>query len=118
MYYLTIALFYSESYDLMRKQTQPPGMGKPGYKFTLNPDAALLTQHMLFASATLFGVGFWLRGVFVTKPPDCGAPANGALLGVFDLLENRWRYFAGSCSVLVLVLYMYTIFLVSSKFSN
>jgi hypothetical protein len=138
VYYLTVALFYSESYNLMRKDNTCSGgesnkadfpsqselpprsrimsmlqrKAKPGYYYELNPDAALVAQNVLFASATLFGAWFWLRGVFgFAELPlaegsssgcgsDAGESAKGALLGVFNLFDDRWRRFAAACSVI------------------
>ncbi|KAK4199856.1 hypothetical protein QBC40DRAFT_202048, partial [Triangularia verruculosa] len=149
VYYLTVTLFYSESYNLIRKdntcssrsedppsQLEPPDphrshgdrvperKPKPGYYYELNPDAALVAQNVLFASTTLFGAWFWLRGVFgfaewslVESSPECGSDAGesakGALLGVFNLFDDRWRRFAAACSIitgllLVLILSVHT----------
>lgn len=141
VYYLTIALFYSESYNLTRKDNAPSSnvssstdrkseegissvqrvlrdsrgeidrvpelKPNPGYYYELNPDSALVAQTILFASSTLFGAWFWLRGVFgfAESSSECGGDigksAKGALLGVFRLFDDRWRRFGAACSVIV-----------------
>ena len=82
VYYLTVALFYAESYNLMRKNN-----GEKGYSYTLNPDAALVAQNVIFTSTTFFSTWFWMRGVFKTQPLECGT-AKMALIGVFDLQKT------------------------------
>jgi hypothetical protein len=124
VYYLTIALFYSESYNLTSKTTEGGINPRPrkGYRYILKPDAALVAQNVLFSSTTLFGVWFWLRGVFTLQSPECH-PAYGALLATFELQDGRWRYFAASFGViggaiLALILHTHVASLVSENYHN
>ncbi|KAH8744266.1 hypothetical protein F5883DRAFT_511743 [Diaporthe sp. PMI_573] len=95
VYYLTIALFYSESYNLLVKKNG----GKGGFRYTLRADVPLILQNALFAFATLFGAWFWIRGVFETHQLTCVAKA--ALFGLFELESSQWRQFAVTFAILL-----------------
>jgi ankyrin repeat protein len=93
VYYLTIALFYSESYHLLSGDDDDNGLG-----CYLRPDVPLVLQNLLFAFATLFGAWFWISGVNHVQPLSC--PPKAALFGVFDLDNTPWRRFAAIFAIL------------------
>ncbi|KAF9869301.1 hypothetical protein CkaCkLH20_13218 [Colletotrichum karsti] len=93
VYYLTIALFYAESYNLLTKENA----NNEGFLYVLKPDLPLLFQNLLFATASVFGGWFWIRGVRMAEEPACGARA--AVIGAFDLNNSRWKVFAAVFSV-------------------
>jgi hypothetical protein len=93
VYYLTVALFYSESYHLLSTED-----GDHGYPYVLRPDVPLVIQNLVFASATLFGAWFWISGIDHTRSLSCLSKA--ALFGVFDLDSPSWRRFATTFAIL------------------
>ncbi|EQB47092.1 hypothetical protein CGLO_13801 [Colletotrichum gloeosporioides Cg-14] len=93
VYYLTIALFYNESYNLLIKEDS---LGKPTY--VLRPDMPLLLQNLLFTVASLFGGWFWISGVTKAVPPTCAA--KGAVIVSFDLNNRHWKAFAATMSII------------------
>ncbi|KAK2729861.1 hypothetical protein CKAH01_10026 [Colletotrichum kahawae] len=100
-YYLTIALFYSESYNLLSKPEETaPRDGKIKRYYFLQPDVPLLLQNFLFASASLFGGWFWIRGLSGSAQLECG-PAKAAVIVSFDLHNSHWKTFAATMSILV-----------------
>ncbi|EQB57416.1 hypothetical protein CGLO_02452 [Colletotrichum gloeosporioides Cg-14] len=100
-YYLTIALFYSESYNLLSKPEETaPRDGKIKRYYFLQPDVPLLLQNFLFATASLFGAWFWIRGVSGTAQLECG-PAKAAVIVSFNLHSSHWTAFAATMSILV-----------------
>ncbi|KAL9612894.1 MAG: hypothetical protein Q9167_002527 [Letrouitia subvulpina] len=96
VYYLTVALFYSESYNLLTKGERE-GWGEKSY-YVLEPDVPLLVQNLLFAFNHLFGAWFWIRGLHHTQPTTC--PPKAALLGPFDLYDKHWMKFAATAAII------------------
>lgn len=109
-YYLTIVLFYAESYNLLHKLESAPG-GDSSKKriYLLQPDVPLLLQNFLFAAASLFGGWFWIRGVLSAPQLECG-PAKAAVLVSFDLYSSRWKSFAATMSIFVGVIFAFFFF--------
>lgn len=93
VYYLTIALFYPESYNLLEK-------GEASTKterYVLRPDVPLILQNFVFAFTSFFGAWFWINGIHQSQPPSCVAKA--ACFGVFDLNGSSWRNFAATMTI-------------------
>lgn len=99
VYYLTIALFYSESYNLLKKRDAAGN--EQGY--LLRPDFPLVAQNFLCALISVFGVWFWIHGVYLVESPTC--PAKAACLGLFPLMSTPWRRFAVAISAITSVLF-------------
>ena len=97
VYYLTVALFYSESYNLLTKGEKGDNNGGRSY-YVLEPDIPLLAQNALFAINHLFGAWFWIQGLHRAQPTTC--PSKAALLGVFDLYDERWVRFAATAAII------------------
>lgn len=100
VYYLTIALFYSESYNLLSKSDAAGN--KLGYM--LRPDFPLLAQNLLCALASIFGVWFWIQGI--KQADDTTCPAQAACLGLFPLMDLTWRRFAAAISVITGIIFI------------
>ncbi|KAK4234624.1 hypothetical protein C8A03DRAFT_37601, partial [Achaetomium macrosporum] len=106
VYYLTIALFYSESYHLLSSNDDDDDDDDaPGCY--LRPDVPLTYQNLLFAFATIFGAWFWISGQDHTRPLTCGTPPKAALLATFDLQSHSWRKFAATFAVLVGLIFLF-----------
>ncbi|KAH7320716.1 hypothetical protein B0I35DRAFT_198982 [Stachybotrys elegans] len=93
-YYLTIVLFYAESYNLVRR-IDPEGdrsfaasMGYDTGVYRLYPDFPLIFQNLLFASYTLFGAWFWQSGIDGTRRTTCDDRA--AIVFLFALRNPGW----------------------------
>lgn len=96
-YYLTVVLFYAESYNLeIRLPNDEDGDVRA---YVLHADLALAFQNVYFAAFTVFGVWYWLKGINSTPDPVCGGKA--ALLGVFDIRNSAWVHAAGALAILV-----------------
>ncbi|KAI9040400.1 ankyrin repeat domain-containing protein [Aspergillus affinis] len=95
VYYLTIALFYSESYNLLEKGESSSTSTWTGY--ILRPDVPLIAQNLLFAFTSFFGAWFWLTGLHRASAPTC--IAQGALFGAFELNDTTWRPFATTMAI-------------------
>jgi hypothetical protein len=67
VYYLTVALFYCESYNLLAKEDSQNRVSDSPFSYILQPDVPLLVQNTLFASNHLFGAWFWIRGIHDTN---------------------------------------------------
>ncbi|KAE8148899.1 ankyrin repeat-containing domain protein [Aspergillus avenaceus] len=100
VYYLTIALFYSESYKLLEKRDA----SHKNDRYILRPDMPLILQNLLFALASFLGGWFWISGVNRAQPPTCTAKA--ACLGVFDLESLTWRRFAATVSIVAGLIFL------------
>ncbi|KAJ5965898.1 hypothetical protein N7481_012612 [Penicillium waksmanii] len=100
VYYLTIALFYSESYNLLKKRDAAGN--EQGY--LLRPDFPLVAQNFLCALISVFGVWFWIQGVYHVELPTC--PAKAACLGLFPLMSTPWRRFAAAMSAITGILFV------------
>ena len=96
VYYLTVVLFYSESYNLLTKEDKQDTDSK--FYFVLQPDVPLLVQNLLFASNHIFGAWFWISGIHHTQSTTC--PTKAALLGVFDLYDSHWTRFAAAAAII------------------
>lgn len=92
VYYLAIALFYNESYNLLRKTTADRKIS-----YELQPDIPLMFQNVIFATASLYGGWFWTSGIAKAPQTVCGAKA--AVIGSFDLNNQRWKAFAAAFSI-------------------
>ena len=103
-YYLTIVLFYSESYNLVREWGPRSNQDEDGFPqssrdedsftlsavvYRLHPDWTLVFQNIIFASYTLFGAWFWQKGYLATRPTVCGETA--AIMFLFDFHSAKWR---------------------------
>ncbi|CAI7663977.1 unnamed protein product [Penicillium pancosmium] len=100
VYYLTIALFYSESYNLLKRRDAAGN--EQGY--LLRPDFPLVAQNFLCALISVFGVWFWIQGVYHVESPTC--PAKAACLGLFPLMSAPWRRFAAAISAITGILFI------------
>jgi hypothetical protein len=93
-YYLTIVLFYAESYNLVQSSNQEDEdsndeWGRSEKKvYKLYPDFSLIFQNILFALYTLFGAWFWQNGIFTTRSTTCADKA--AIIFVFNLRNPKW----------------------------
>jgi hypothetical protein len=101
-YYLTVVLFYAESYNLeMRDDPQEAldaGTGEGDIRtLELHADLSLVFQNVYFSAFTLFGAWYWLRGMEGLEDPVCGAKA--AMLGVFELRSEAWTRAAAGLAV-------------------
>lgn len=106
-YYLTIALFYAESYNLLKKPTESgPTTSNVTRWYVLQPDVPLVLQNLLFAVSSLFGGWFWTRGLLGTKQLDCG-PTRAAVIVSFDLYHPQWKAFAAAMSIVVGVVFAF-----------
>lgn len=101
VYYLAIALFYAESYNLLTKEDA----SKRGFIYVLKPDMPLLLQNLLFAVTSLFGGWFWIHGVQRAPQPVCDAKA--AVIGTFDLNNSHWKVFAATFSISLGILFAF-----------
>lgn len=104
VYYLVVALFYAESYNLMTKSDS----SRNGFVFVLTSDMPLLIQNLLFATASLFGGWFWIRGVLDAPKPPCGAWA--AVIVSFQMDNLHWRRFAAVFSILFGIIFSFFLF--------
>ncbi|KAJ8071921.1 hypothetical protein OCU04_002226 [Sclerotinia nivalis] len=93
-YYLTIALFYAESYNLVYERPDQ----KDTLVYKLYPDLPLVFQNLYFAAYTLFGVWFWISGIHRTMEASC--PEQAAIVFTFDLHDSRWIHAAAAISLL------------------
>lgn len=60
-YYLTVILFYCESYNLLL-QADPHDRHAADY-YALSADISLISQNLFFAAYNIFGAWYWLSGV-------------------------------------------------------
>lgn len=98
-YYLTVVLFYAQSYNLeMRDPQEVPGAGEGDIRtLELHADMSLVFQNVYFSAFTLFGAWYWLGGIEGLEDPVCGAKA--AMLGVFELRSEAWTRAAAGLAV-------------------
>ena len=110
-YYLTVILFYSESYNLRLEVGETtPSVKHNGTRsplsiqnislgdiealrshlkyYTLAPELSLIVQNVFFAAYTLFGAWYWLRGIKEIEHSSCSEYA--AIILLFHLDDNRW----------------------------
>ena len=103
-YYLTVVLFYTESYNLVHignpeevrggvVEVDPPEVEDEmldSYEKTykLHPDLSLIAQNLFFGSYSVFGVWFWQVGVGRTEGTGCGD--LGAVVFLFGLRGEGW----------------------------
>jgi len=106
-YYLTVILFYSESYRMRLEVggTIPtfeeqiirlPDSNNIGEEmmdkiksYTLVPDLSLLFQNVFFTACTLFGASFCLHEISRIQESPCSEYA--AIILLFHLREDSWR---------------------------
>lgn len=93
-YYLTVVLFYAESYNLVRR-SNPEGDRLSTANadcdtevYRLYPDFSLIFQNFLFASYTLFGAWFWQIGINSTQRTSCDD--TSAIVFLFQLRDRSW----------------------------
>lgn len=111
-YYLTVVLFYAESYNLETPkylETLPPNSheaqlyndfdGEVVKATKVLTDFPLVFQNFIFMSFTLYGVWYWLKGINSVADPNCGA--QGALFGLFDIKSHVWTRSAAGLAVIV-----------------
>ncbi|KAI9769052.1 MAG: hypothetical protein M1839_003816 [Geoglossum umbratile] len=101
-YYLTVVLFYAESYNLeirVDNMSAREPSGRSAVKtLELHADLPLVCQNVIFTAFTLFGAWYWLKGADRTSDPICGA--HGALLGIFDIRHDVWTRAAAGLAVI------------------
>jgi len=120
-YYLTVILFYSESYNLhleaggtapQTKDTRPKPdsrgrrrsasedswIRRPTH-YTLAPDLSLVSQNLFFTAWTLFGTWYWLAGINRTRKSPCTEDA--AIVLLFSLHSHKWKTFATVFSIIL-----------------
>jgi hypothetical protein len=111
-YYLTVVLFYAESYNLETPkylETLPPNSheaqlyndfdGEVVKATKVLTDFPLVFQNFIFMSFTLYGVWYWLKGINSVADPNCGA--QGALFGLFDIKSHVWTRGAAGLAVII-----------------
>jgi hypothetical protein len=110
-YYLTIVLFYAESYNLVvkdgDKDTDPNYVHVPYY--VLYPDFPLIFRNILFAVYTLFGTWFLLKGIKTTQHTQCEDIA--AIVFLFDFRNPHWAAAATALSIIIGVLFVVILFI-------
>jgi hypothetical protein len=106
-YYLTVVLFYAESYnmEIKHKENDPEGVKA----MRVFADMPLVFQNIIFTSFTLYGGWYWLKGITWTADPVCGA--RGALLGLFDIRSRAWTRGAAGLAIIAGILF-FMVFLV------
>ncbi|KAJ5332482.1 uncharacterized protein N7506_006265 [Penicillium brevicompactum] len=104
VYYLTIALFYSESYNLLDKGVTTPTTSR----YSLVADVPLIVQNLLFAFMSFFGSWFWIAGIDRAEATPCSNTA--ACIWLFDIQALSWRIFAATLGTLTGIIF--TVFLV------
>ncbi|KAJ5733369.1 hypothetical protein N7493_002155 [Penicillium malachiteum] len=130
-YYLTVILFYSESYRIRLEvgKTVPlfkdmglfgvnnnaPTRASPEMKdkiqsYTLVPDLSLIFQNAFFAAYTLIGAWFWLHGIKRIQDSPCSDHA--AIILLFHLRNQSW-YTAATVLAIVLGLFWAIVFVVN-----
>lgn len=95
-YYLTVVLFYAESYNLEVRVKE--SHGRETQTMELQADAALVCQNIIFTAFTLFGAWYWLEGIKMTTDPACGASL--AMLVLFDIHNATWTHAAAGLAVI------------------
>ncbi|KAH8586905.1 hypothetical protein B0O99DRAFT_643236 [Bisporella sp. PMI_857] len=133
-YYLTVILFYSESYNLRlevgekalqakatsskpgnrirwRREFEDGSDGKLAY-FTLAPDLSLISQNLFFTAWTLFGAWYWLSGINLTRESPCAEDA--AIVLLFSLHSRKWKI-AATLFAIVLSIFWSVVFVVNSR---
>ena len=105
VYYLTVALFYAESYNLKTAETtaDTDSLASTEKILRLFPNAPLIFQNVLFAAQSFFGAWFWITGLDHQPPSTCAEQA--ALLGLFPLRDLAWRRFAVTMALLTGVIF-------------
>jgi hypothetical protein len=102
-YYLTIVLFYSESYNLVRQWGEDADEEASAFLsavvYRLCADWALIFQNVLFTSYTLFGVWFWQKGYQSARRTSCAERA--AIFFLFDFRASEWRTAATSLACII-----------------
>ncbi|RYP44607.1 hypothetical protein DL768_008928 [Monosporascus sp. mg162] len=98
-FYLTVVLFYAESYNLVIEEpAQPDYWSDAEQVLRLYPDFPLVFQNILFATYTLFGAWFWTVGIHKARSPSCVEEA--AVVFLFDIRSLSWTKTATVLSVL------------------
>jgi hypothetical protein len=102
-YYLTVVLFYAESYNLeirVDEDYEPtnPDPEEALRTFELHADLPLVFQNVYFTAFTLFGAWYWLKGINSTTDPVCGG--NAALLSIFDIRSSIWTHAATALAII------------------
>jgi hypothetical protein len=89
-FYLTVVLFYAESYNLVVERPNQDLEYEEGREviYKLYPNIPLIFQNILFASYTLFGAWFWQSGLHKARSPICQEKA--AIVLLFDLRNVHW----------------------------
>ncbi|MCJ1483267.1 hypothetical protein MMC06_003434 [Schaereria dolodes] len=114
VYYLTVVLFYAESYNLIAKETPVASSGGESDSsrrmlehrwkgMRLYPDIPLVFQNALFACQSLFGAWFWIDGIEKQHTSKC--PEIASLLGLFELRNRAWRHFATAMAIITGIIF-------------
>lgn len=121
-YYLTVILFYSESYNLRLEVGETtPSVKRKGTRsafsvhtmgfqniealrshlkyYTLAPDPSLIVQNLFFAAYTLFGAWYWLHGIKGIERSPCSEYA--AIILLFHLEAERWLKVATAFAIVL-----------------
>ncbi|KAK4208547.1 hypothetical protein QBC37DRAFT_325534 [Rhypophila decipiens] len=105
-YYLTVGLFYNESYHLNHPDRKiPGGVHDVDYvEIQALPRFALIFQNILFGTYSLFGAWFWQSGLNKTQLTKCAAATQkgevAAIVFLFDVRSERWVMGATTVSAL------------------
>ncbi|KAK6527294.1 hypothetical protein TWF281_010481 [Arthrobotrys megalospora] len=121
VYYLTVVLFYSESYNIERVSPKEnvhvpaidkaklwvengprdiPVPGRPPMEVTksvglrLRADFPLIFQNAIFVIQSIIGIWFWISGLKSLPHLPCIEQETAALFGTFPLRSHPWQYFA------------------------
>ena len=111
-YYLTIALFYAESYNLV---SEPDSERNDDYEWPVRgllPTFPLIFQNVLFAAYTVFGAWYWHEGIKAVQPPVCEPRA--AIILLFDMNDTTWTKAATALSIIIGIIFS-IIFLIHLK---
>ncbi|KAF5250378.1 hypothetical protein FANTH_4411 [Fusarium anthophilum] len=111
-YYLTITLFYAESYNLVSKTDDEDNFDGRRPVRGLLPTFPLVFQNALFAAYTLFGAWYWHEGVKIVQPTVCEPRA--AIVCLFDMNDAAWTKAATAISIIAGIIFT-IIFLIHIK---
>jgi hypothetical protein len=116
-YYLTVVLFYAESYNLEIRVKSTVVINDSIHKteiLALHADLPLVFQNVYFTAFTIFGAWYWLKGIALTTDPVCGGKA--ALLGVFNIQSRTWTHAAAALAIITAIAFIMVFFLHITSF--
>jgi hypothetical protein len=112
VYYLIVVLFLHDAFNLYQKGRHKPWEG--GFYYELRPDEALILQNALCLGASVLGAWVWFAGLDGAQPTKC--MPKGALLGVFDIYDARWRNFAAAFAIIFALGYSFLLYFHARKY--